>query len=73
VQHAFELSSNVAMAKMAIDLLWKYPNQFIRHLKKMRMDTVTGIDLTGEKRHPVIYKPGGVLGANHFAMDGIRL
>jgi hypothetical protein len=35
------------------------------------MDTLTGIDLTGEKK-PVIIKPGKqVLGANHFAMDGI--
>ncbi|MEO8173350.1 MAG: penicillin-binding protein [Sediminibacterium sp.] len=58
VQHAFELSSNVAMAKLAITYYSDQPNQFLRHLKKMRMDTVTGIDLVGEK-HPVIYKPGG--------------
>jgi cell division protein FtsI (penicillin-binding protein 3) len=58
IQHAFELSSNVAMAKLASIYYGNTPSQFIRHLKKMRMDTVTGIDLTGE-RHPVIYKPGG--------------
>jgi cell division protein FtsI (penicillin-binding protein 3) len=58
VQHAFELSSNVAMAKMAITHYADQPNRFLSHLKKMRMDTVTGIDLVGEK-HPVIYKPGG--------------
>jgi cell division protein FtsI (penicillin-binding protein 3) len=58
VQHAFELSSNVAMAKLASTYYASAPNQFLRHLKKMRMDTITGIDLTGE-RSPVIYKPGG--------------
>lgn len=58
VQHAFELSSNVAMAKMAAMHYSGNPNQFIRHLKKMRMDTVSGVDLRGERK-PVIYKPGG--------------
>lgn len=58
VKHAFELSSNVAMAKMAAMHYSDNPNQFIKHLKKMRMDTVSGIDLRGE-RNPVIYKPGG--------------
>jgi cell division protein FtsI (penicillin-binding protein 3) len=58
VQHAFELSSNVAMAKMANTFYASNPNQFLKHLKKMRMDTLTGIDLVGE-RSPVIYKPGG--------------
>ncbi len=60
VKHAFELSSNVGMAKLALAGFGTSPGQFIRHLKKMRMDTVTGIDLAGEKR-PVIYKPGGKL------------
>lgn len=58
VQHAFELSSNVAMAKMAAIHYSDNPNQFIKHLKKMRMDTVSGVDLRGERK-PVIYKPGG--------------
>ncbi|KAF0242379.1 MAG: cell division protein FtsI (penicillin-binding protein 3) [Chitinophagaceae bacterium] len=58
VKHAFELSSNVAMAKMAVTHYSGNPNQFLKHLNKMRMDTVTGIDLVGE-RTPVIYKPGG--------------
>ncbi len=58
VKQAFELSSNVGMAKLAATYYATSPGQFIRHLKKMRMDTLTGVDLTGEKR-PVIYKPGG--------------
>ena len=70
IKHAFELSSNVAMAKMAMTYYSDRPNDFIRHLKKMRMDTLTGIDLSGEKS-PVIYKPGGkILGSYYFAMDG---
>ncbi len=58
VKHAFELSSNVAMAKMAVTYYGANPQLFLKHLNKMRMDTVTGIDLVGE-RTPVIYKPGG--------------
>lgn len=58
VQHSFELSSNVAMAKLANTYYAGAPNQFLQHLKKMRMDTITGVDLAGE-RHPVIYRPGG--------------
>ena len=58
IKHAFELSSNVAMAKLASTHYAGNPGQFLRQLKKMRMDTVTGIDLAGE-RSPVIYKPGG--------------
>ncbi len=58
VKQAFELSSNVAMAKLATVHYADNPNQFLRNLKKMRMDTITGIDLQGEGK-PVIYKPGG--------------
>lgn len=60
VQHAFELSSNVAMAKMATAYYSGNPNQFLKHLTKMRMDTVTGIDLVGERK-PTIYRPGSRL------------
>ncbi len=58
VKHAFELSSNVAMAKMAVTHYSTNPQSFLKHLRKLRMDTVTGIDLIGEGK-PVIYKPGG--------------
>ena len=60
VKQAFEKSSNVGMAKLAWNNYGNNPNQFFRHLKKMRMDTLTGIDLTGE-RNPVIIKPGNKL------------
>lgn len=57
IKQAFELSSNVGMAKLA----WLYyasnPNQFVNHIKKLGLDTLTGIDLKGEIR-PSIYSPG---------------
>ena len=57
VKQAFEYSSNVGMAKIAWMHYGANPNQFINHLKKLRLDSMTGIDLTGEIR-PSIYKPG---------------
>ena len=57
IKQAFELSSNVGMAKLASIYYSNNPDQFINALHKMRMDQVTGIDLTGE-RSPVIHKPG---------------
>lgn len=57
VKEAFEHSSNVGMAK----LVWTYynsnPKQFLNHLHKLRLDSVTGIDINGEIK-PKIYKPG---------------
>jgi cell division protein FtsI (penicillin-binding protein 3) len=60
VKQAFEKSSNVGMAKLVWGNYGNNPNQYLRHLKKMRMDTLTGIDLTGE-RSPVIFRPGNKL------------
>ncbi len=57
IKQAFELSSNVGMAKLATAYYAGNPGRFIQHLQKMRMDTLTGIDLTGERKS-VIYKPG---------------
>ena len=57
IKQAFEHSSNVGMAKLA----WMYynsnPNKFVDHLHKLRLDTLTGIDLKGEIK-PAIYRPG---------------
>ncbi len=56
VKEAFEHSSNVGMAKLA----WMYyssnPNMFVNHIKKLKLDTSTGIDLKGEIR-PSVYTP----------------
>lgn len=60
VKQAFEFSSNVGMAKLATMGYSNNPSQYINHLKKFRMDTLTGIDLTGERK-PVIIKPGSRL------------
>jgi cell division protein FtsI (penicillin-binding protein 3) len=60
VKQAFELSSNVGMAKLVTMSYSNNPNQYLGHLKKFRMDTLTGIDLTGERK-PVIIRPGSRL------------
>jgi cell division protein FtsI (penicillin-binding protein 3) len=56
LKQAFEHSSNVGMAKMAWMHYSSNPSKFVNHLKKLRMDTLTGIDLKGEIR-PTIYSP----------------
>ena len=56
VKEAFELSSNVGMAKLAVAHYSGNPYQFIDHLKKLHLDRPTGIDLVGEA-NPVIITP----------------
>ncbi|MDB5211129.1 MAG: hypothetical protein JWQ30_1956, partial [Sediminibacterium sp.] len=60
VKKAFEKSSNVGMAKLIWNNYSNNPTQYLKHLSKMRMDTITGIDLSGEIR-PVVFKPGSKL------------
>jgi len=48
IKEAFELSSNVGMAKLAWEHYSREPNQFIGHLKQLRFDQRTGVDLLGE-------------------------
>ncbi len=60
VKQAFELSSNVAMAKLATAHYSGNPNQFLKRIAQMRMDSITGIDLVGERK-PTIYRPGSRL------------
>jgi cell division protein FtsI (penicillin-binding protein 3) len=60
VKQAFEFSSNVGMAKLATMGYSNNPGQFLNHIKRFRMDTLTGIDLTGERK-PVIIRPGSRL------------
>jgi cell division protein FtsI (penicillin-binding protein 3) len=57
VKKAFEESSNVGMAKLAVNGYGNNPSQFINHLKSLKLDERTGVDLLGEGK-PVIYKPG---------------
>jgi cell division protein FtsI (penicillin-binding protein 3) len=56
VKQAFEHSSNVGMAKLAWMNYAANPNRFINHIKKLGLDTLTGIDLKGEIR-PSVYTP----------------
>ncbi len=56
IKQAFELSSNVGMAKLVYGNYAKDPYQFIDHLKKMHLNQVTGVDLAGETQ-PIIKTP----------------
>ena len=49
-QQAFELSSNVGMAKLAVTHYYKNPDKFIRHLERLHLNKPSGIDLVGESR-----------------------
>jgi cell division protein FtsI (penicillin-binding protein 3) len=57
IKKAFELSSNVAMAKLAYAHYSNNPRQFFKHIANLKLDTLTGIDLIGERR-PSFHKPG---------------
>jgi len=57
VKEAFEISSNVGMAKLAMSHYSANPSGFVAHLKKLRLDQPTGIDLLGEGT-PVVKHPG---------------
>jgi cell division protein FtsI (penicillin-binding protein 3) len=57
VKRAFELSSNVGMAKLVYASYASNPSQFVNDLKALHLDSVTGIDLYGE-RPPFIDHPG---------------
>lgn len=56
VKQAFELSSNVGMAKMATAYYTNQPSKFLAHLRRLQLDTATGIGLVGESK-PVIPNP----------------
>src|SRR5882762_2917634 len=48
VKEAFEISSNVGMAKLAWANYSGNPGAFVDHLKKLHLNQPTGIDLVGE-------------------------
>jgi cell division protein FtsI (penicillin-binding protein 3) len=56
VEEAFEHSSNVGMAKLVVAHYSQHPQQFVDHLKKLRLNQVTGVDLAGETS-PIIKSP----------------
>ncbi|PUZ27469.1 cell division protein FtsI (penicillin-binding protein 3) [Chitinophaga costaii] len=53
IKHAFEISSNVGLAKVAYTFYKDHPNDFVKHLRRLHLDQPTGIDLLGEGQ-PVI-------------------
>jgi cell division protein FtsI (penicillin-binding protein 3) len=57
VKEAFEISSNVGMAKLVQSHYNNNPGSFVGHLKKLRLDQPTGIDLLGEAT-PIVKHPG---------------
>ena len=57
VLEAFEESSNVGMAKLAITYFNDKPEAYFKHLSKLRIDSTSGIDLMGEGS-PLIIRPG---------------
>ncbi len=57
VKEAFAASSNVAFAKMADQYYHTQPSKFIAHLHRLRLDTITGIDITAASGKPLIKKP----------------
>ena len=57
VKDAFARSSNVAFAKLADLYYHDHPYQFINHLHQLRLDTLTGIDITAASGYPKIKSP----------------
>ncbi|WP_185877112.1 penicillin-binding protein [Blattabacterium cuenoti] len=51
-----EVSSNVGIARIVYDNYKEYPEKFIKHLKKWKLDKKIGIDIPGESV-PFIPKP----------------
>jgi len=56
LKKAFEHSSNVGMAKLAMSCYAANPLQFIGHLRKLHLDQPTGVGLIGES-NPIIKSP----------------
>jgi len=56
VKQAFEESSNVGMAKLAMSYYANNPMQFVEHLRKLRFHENCGIDLKGQG-FPVVKTP----------------
>ena len=56
VQHAFELSSNVGMAKLVNANYSSNPRKYLNHLKRLHLNIRSGLDLDGES-FPIIPDP----------------
>ncbi|UAY51648.1 penicillin-binding protein [Ferruginibacter albus] len=56
VQDAFARSSNVAFAKLADQYYHDQPAKFIEHIHRLRLDTLTGVDITASSGFPIVKK-----------------
>lgn len=56
VKQAFELSSNVGMAKLAMLYYSRQPSKFVGHIRRLQLDAPTGMGIVGESM-PVILDP----------------
>jgi cell division protein FtsI (penicillin-binding protein 3) len=56
IKEAFEHSSNVGMAKLVWSHYAQNPGKFIEHLRSLKLDQPSGIDLVGET-DPIIKNP----------------
>lgn len=57
VKRSFEVSSNVAMAKLVMRYYSSDPQKFVDHLKKFRLDKPLGIEIPGEG-NPLVRNKG---------------
>ncbi len=64
LKQAFEYSSNVGMAKMVWTNYSQNPMQYINHLRKLRFNQSSGIDLVGETA-PIVKTPNQKHGVPH--------
>lgn len=60
IRNAFAQSSNVGMAALAYRYYADNPEKYVAHLKRLHLNTRTGIDLAGERR-PNMIEPGTTL------------
>jgi len=56
IQQAFELSSNVAMAKLVDKYFGTKPSRFLEHVDQLRLSRPLGLQITGEA-YPKITRP----------------
>lgn len=57
VKRAFLESSNVAFAKMAFEHYASQPDKFVQHLRDLRLDVPTGIEIEASSGKPYIKSP----------------
>lgn len=57
VAKAFEVSSNIGMAKMVLKHYKNQPEKFLEHYRRLGLDQATGIEIPGEGK-PLVKRPG---------------